>query len=385
MISKLFLLLVVILIVLGLYCSDKPVKLEQFSTNTTTGDKHKLINNEYAHPKNLNEGGLSVDQNDVEHYDPEDKYVSGADYTSCNNSHQNINGCVSNYERNKASHLRKDATIEMYANSSTDDISDGASQIYNRGLPSNSNIEHPPDPRPPGPPHPRPPRPPGPRPPRPPGPRPPRPVPCHRCSNKECRNCDILLNKDIDKYVLKSSIPPRPDMREYAKKSMLCPCRDMSKYILKRNIPKCPECRRCTKCPSCPRCPRCPECPECPKIDLDKYITRKECNRLRTEDKKLWSKSVIKQKININESSRVVNKTNINKTNINKTNINKTNINKTNINKTNINKTNINNNQIIPNWKNRRKDTRFKDHRNEPFNHDKGKCRGYSASGDFNR
>ena len=352
MISKLFLLLVVILIVLGLYCSDKPVKLEQFSTNTTTGDKHKLINNEYAHPKNLNEGGLSVDQNDVEHYDPEDKYVSGADYTSCNNSHQNINGCVSNYERNKASHLRKDATIEMYANSSTDDISDGASQIYNRGLPSNSNIEHPPGPIPPGPP--------GPRPPRPPGPRPPRPDPCHRCSNKECRNCDILLNKDIDKYVMKSSIPPRPDMREYAKKSMLCPCRDMSKYILKRNIPKCPECRRCTKCPSCPRCPRCPECPECPKIDLDKYITRKECNRLRTEDKKLWSKSVIKQKININESSSVVNKTN-------------------------INKTNINNNQIIPNWKNRRKDTRFKDHRNEPFNHDKGKCRGYSASGDFNR
>lgn len=53
-----------------------------------------------------------------------------------------------------------------------------------------------------------------------------------------CKYCDITKNKDIDKYVLKSSIPPCPDMSEYAKKSMLQPTIDMNKYILKTEIPK---------------------------------------------------------------------------------------------------------------------------------------------------
>lgn len=38
-----------------------------------------------------------------------------------------------------------------------------------------------------------------------------------------CHSCDITLNKDIDKYVLKSSIPPCPDMSKYALKSELQP------------------------------------------------------------------------------------------------------------------------------------------------------------------
>ena len=39
MISKLFLLLVAILIILGLYCSDMPVKLEQFNNLSEPKDE----------------------------------------------------------------------------------------------------------------------------------------------------------------------------------------------------------------------------------------------------------------------------------------------------------------------------------------------------------
>lgn len=53
-----------------------------------------------------------------------------------------------------------------------------------------------------------------------------------------CKRCDITKNKDIDKYVLKSSVPPCPDMSQYAKKSMLQPSPDMNKYMLKSELPK---------------------------------------------------------------------------------------------------------------------------------------------------
>lgn len=322
MISKLFLLLVVILIILGLYCSDKPIKLETFSTPNLTGSKKKLYNNEYAPPNNLNKGGLNVDNsntfssNDIEYYDPEDKLVCGADYTNCNNTHDNIAGCTTKYEKNKASNFRKDATIEMYSNSSSTDIADGASQIYDRGLSNNLNSTTSESLLPP--------------------PLPPTPPPCNKPTNEQCRNCDILLNKDIDKYVIRSSVPPCPDLKEYAKKSMLCPCRDMSKYILKRDIPKCPTCPKhpkpkcpIPKCPKpkCPKpkCPPCPRCPKCPQIDLDKYITRTECNRLRREDKRLWEQSATQTTT---------------------------------------------------------KDTRFSQYNNQPFNHNSS-CTGYGATGEF--
>lgn len=38
---------------------------------------------------------------------------------------------------------------------------------------------------------------------------------------KICRNCDITLNKDIDQYIKKSSLPPFPNMNNYVKKSEL--------------------------------------------------------------------------------------------------------------------------------------------------------------------
>jgi hypothetical protein len=122
--------------------------------------------------------------------------------------------------------------------------------------------------------------------------------------NKYCTFCDITLNKDIDKYVLKSSVPPCPDMSDYITKNMvnpnidpnnyilkseIKPCHkiDVSKYILKSEIPPCPT------CPICPECPICPICPQyqqnkCKEIydykitdhpDIDKYIRKDEINK----------------------------------------------------------------------------------------------------------
>ena len=96
-----------------------------------------------------------------------------------------------------------------------------------------------------------------------------------KCNNRKiCENCDITLNKDIDKYVLKSSVPPRTDMSKYATKNMMCPSLDTSKYILKSEIPVCPKIdlskyilkSKIPPCPDCPKCPKCPICPTCPKM-----------------------------------------------------------------------------------------------------------------------
>ena len=87
---------------------------------------------------------------------------------------------------------------------------------------------------------------------------------------------------DMNKYVLKSSIPPCPavpDLSNYILKSECPPVPDLSNYVLKSSIPKqnpvILDCSKCQKpkgeCPPCPR-PRCPEvqcpvakaCPTCP-------------------------------------------------------------------------------------------------------------------------
>lgn len=86
---------------------------------------------------------------------------------------------------------------------------------------------------------------------------------------------------DMNKYVLKSSIPPCPavpDLSNYILKSECPPVPDLSNYVLKSSIPKqnpiLLDCSKCNKpkgdCPPCPR-PRCPEvtcpqptkCPQC--------------------------------------------------------------------------------------------------------------------------
>jgi len=115
---------------------------------------------------------------------------------------------------------------------------------------------------------------------------------------KLCRNCDITLNKDIDQYVLKSSVPPCPDMSKYATKNMVCPQINMDDYILKSKIPPCPHVDMskyilkskippCPDCPTCPKCPICPVCPQekrCKKIYEYKITEHPEFNKFVSKD-----------------------------------------------------------------------------------------------------
>ena len=100
---------------------------------------------------------------------------------------------------------------------------------------------------------------------------------------KMCKKCDITVNNDIDKYVLKNSIKP-------------CNNLDMSKYILKKDIKpckvinkgkKCPQCKKPPNCPTCPKCPSCPKPIKCKQIfdfeikehpDFDKYQLKPQYN-----------------------------------------------------------------------------------------------------------
>ncbi len=54
----------------------------------------------------------------------------------------------------------------------------------------------------------------------------------------QCKHCDITKNKNIDKYVLKSSVPPCPDMSKFATKAMVQSCPDLNKYVLKSKLPE---------------------------------------------------------------------------------------------------------------------------------------------------
>ena len=111
---------------------------------------------------------------------------------------------------------------EGFSTSSSSDVGGGASQYYKWGVSGSNDVNRDVScpvckkvvvcPRPPHPPPPPP---------------PPcaQPAPCShsRPGQQNCNNCDITKHPDIDKYVLKSSIPPCPDMRKYALKSMLPP------------------------------------------------------------------------------------------------------------------------------------------------------------------
>jgi hypothetical protein len=71
-----------------------------------------------------------------------------------------------------------------------------------------------------------------------------------------CQKCDILDNPDIDKYVLKSSVPPCPNLSDYIKKSEIPSCKnadiDLNDYIKKSEIPAIPKCPECPKA-DCPK------------------------------------------------------------------------------------------------------------------------------------
>ena len=101
-----------------------------------------------------------------------------------------------------------------------------------------------------------------------------KPMVCTSCGENTCPPVP-----DLNKYVLKTSVPPPtkcPDMSQYMLKTECPPVPDLSKYILKSSIPK-PQpviidnskCKtESGECPPCPR-PRCPvvKCPpptKCP-------------------------------------------------------------------------------------------------------------------------
>ena len=107
-----------------------------------------------------------------------------------------------------------------------------------------------------------------------------------------CKKCDITINNDIDKYVLKASIPPSPKLDDYVTKNMIPADRNLNDYILKSEIKPCPRidmneyikkseitpCIPPPKCPDCPTCPSCPECPICPKCPPKQECTTKVFN-----------------------------------------------------------------------------------------------------------
>jgi hypothetical protein len=101
------------------------------------------------------------------------------------------------------------------------------------------------------------------------------------CSN----SFDITKHKDIDKYVLKSSIPPFPDLRNYVKKSNLSPPPNLNNYIKKSDIPPCPKCPTPTICPTCPKCPTTSNTyPSTSSVqkNTDQYIPIGQYNKMKT-------------------------------------------------------------------------------------------------------
>jgi len=174
------------------------------------------------------------------------------------------------YFNNQIADLQKEIVLENFKTSSANDVKQGASTFYDWGLrggddvPEECDIEQPPKSK--------------------------------SCSGGKClgdkntyvqndyyiypeekkpeqptcNNCEAYKCKNIDRYVLKSSVPPCPDMSEYALKSMVKPCPDLRNYVLKSEIPPCPEQTDLTKyvlksqIPACPTPVVCPDCPVCP-------------------------------------------------------------------------------------------------------------------------
>ena len=125
---------------------------------------------------------------------------------------------------------------------------------------------------------------------------------CPPCPKLECPPCKPCAPTcpskcpDLSKYVLKSSIPPcpqLPDMSNYILKSEIPPCPrlpDMSKYVLKSSVPPPIQCPACPPCPSCPPPPEvkvcdnllkekdCGVCPPCPRLKCPK--PKLECKQV---------------------------------------------------------------------------------------------------------
>jgi hypothetical protein len=170
-----------------------------------------------------------------------------------------------------------------------------------------------------------------------------------------CGSCDITLNKNIDKYVLKSSVPACPDMSEYVTKNMMNTCPDLNDYILKSEIKACEKVdmskyilkSQIPACPTCPICPECPICPVCPKQEPQKpckeihqyNITEHPDlgNYIKKDD--VLNSDIVKNYINQNANNmkktihqeELIRNGNVN-SNVNNSNVNNSNVNKGNVN-----------------------------------------------------
>lgn len=145
--------------------------------------------------------------------------------------------------------------------------------------------------------------------------------------HESCINSDITKNRDIDKYVLKSSVPPCPDMSEFITKNMMnanpdlsdyilksevkpCEKADYSKYILKSQIPPCPTCPICPECPICPICPEQEKCKEVHEYnimehpDLSNYISKEELTDKYIAKDQILNSDIVKNYLNENCSSQ---------------------------------------------------------------------------------
>ena len=134
---------------------------------------------------------------------------------------------------------------------------------------------------------------------------------CFTCNggNKDCRFADITQNVDIDKYVLKSTVPSCPDLSEYAKKNQIPPlpynpnewirkneippckrCPDMRNYInkseLEAHICGCGGYKRDT--PQCPICPVAPQCPPCSDEKIN-YINKQNIISNYSQSDYVWT------------------------------------------------------------------------------------------------
>ena len=145
-------------------------------------------------------------------------------------------------------------------------------------------------------------------------------------SNYDCKKCNASKCNNIDKYVLKSSVPPCPDLSNYILKSDIPPSPDINNYILKSNIPVCPTCPNMNdyipknKIPVCPTCPNmsdyilkskipvceiCQKCQKCPK-EYNNITENPKFKKWLAEYEKLIEDKINKNYISKKECGKVV-------------------------------------------------------------------------------
>ena len=145
-------------------------------------------------------------------------------------------------------------------------------------------------------------------------------------SSGDCSKCNAHRCKNIDKYVLKSSVPPCPDLSNYILKSEIPPFPNMNDYIRKNEIPSCPTCpnmndyipkNQIPVCPTCPDlndymlkskipvCEKCPTCPTCPK-EYKNITENPEFKKWLAEYEKIVEDKINQNYISKKESGKAV-------------------------------------------------------------------------------